>query len=230
MGEHLSSVIERAGGYTKDAYLFGAMFTRISAKNAQMASMQKMITNLESAVAEKERDLTALSPDVLAERQSDLARNREMLARIKIQAPEGRVVIKLDDPEKMKGSNNDLMLDDGDKIIIPPIPKIINVIGEVYSPSSLVFYQDDKVSDYVNKLGGFTRNADQDSVYVLKANGLVLSKDQGAGMMSMKLDPGDSIVIPQKIERTDFFAGVRDFTKWFYEVAVAYAVVHTALK
>ena len=61
-------------------------------------------------------------------------------------------------------------------------------------------------------------------------NGLVVSKDQGYGVMSMKLDPGDSIIIPQKIERADFFAGVRDFTKWFYEVAVAYAVIHTALR
>jgi protein involved in polysaccharide export with SLBB domain len=230
-GERLSSVIERAGGYTENAYLYGVIFVRKSAKNAQMLTTQKMIFNLETVIMQKEQDLTALSPEMLEEKKTDLDRNREMLARLKTQAVEGRVVVALDDPEKMKGSKDDIELEDGDSITIPPIPKIINVVGEVYSPSSLVYYENEKVGDYINKLGGYTRNADRANIYILRANGFVISREQkGNDIIALRLNPGDSIIVPQRIDRFDFFATVRDFTKWFYEVAVAYAVVHTALK
>jgi polysaccharide export outer membrane protein len=229
-GERLSSLLERAGGYSGSAYLFGAVFTRATAKTVQEKGVSRMITDLEQAVAQKEAEMTALSSDAMVAKKAELDKSKELLDRIKAQAVEGRVVVLLDDPEKMKGTSADIELEGGDTLYIPPIPKIVNVVGQVYSPSSLVYEQDKKVSDYINRLGGFTKNADKDSTYVLKADGSVISRDRGFNVMASKLSPGDTIIVPQTIETFNFYANVIEFTKWFYNAAVAYAVISTALK
>jgi protein involved in polysaccharide export with SLBB domain len=229
-GERLSSVLARAGGYTKDAYLFGSVFTRVSAKGAQQSSLKKLFSNLQISILRKEREISALSSEELAAKKAELENTKELVSRLQNEAVEGRVVIELDDPARLKGSKYDIELENGDRIVVPKIPKIVNVVGEVYSSSSLLYDPDMKASDYVNRLGGFTKYADQGQVYVLKANGSILSRERGYDVLSAKLSPGDTIIVPEQIEHFDFFAAVRDSTKWFYEVAVTYAVIHTALK
>jgi len=166
----------------------------------------------------------------LAQKKFALDRSRKLVDVLKNQTIEGRVVIQIDDPEKMKDSSSDIELENGDKLVIPAIPKIVNVVGEVYSQSALFYSDRLNVTDYINRLGGFNKNADKGNVYVLRANGSVVSKDQGYGVMSMKLTPGDTIIVPQEVSHYDFFNSVGDFTKWFYEAAVAYAIIHAALK
>ncbi len=107
--------------------------------------------------------------------------------------PSGRLVLDLQDAMENPGTKNDIILEDGDVINIPAVPATISVSGAVIQPASLVYVKGESVSDYIGMAGGYSRDADEESVYVIKANGLVVSKDKA------KLSPGDMIVIPAKV-------------------------------
>ncbi|MFC1715305.1 SLBB domain-containing protein [Candidatus Poribacteria bacterium] len=107
--------------------------------------------------------------------------------------PSGRLVVDLQDVMEHPGTKNDIILEDGDVINIPAIPATISVSGAVIQPASLVYVKGKSVRDYIEMAGGYSRDADEESVYVIKANGLVVSKDKA------RLSPGDMIVVPAKV-------------------------------
>ena len=107
--------------------------------------------------------------------------------------PSGRLVVNLQDAMEHPGTKNDIILEDGDIINIPAIPATISVSGAVIQPASLVYVKGKSMNKYIEMAGGYSRDADEESIYVIKANGLVVSKDKA------KLSPGDMIVVPTKV-------------------------------
>jgi protein involved in polysaccharide export with SLBB domain len=94
---------------------------------------------------------------------------------------------------KHQGSKDDIILEDKDEIVIPAMSAAISVSGAVIQPSSLVYIECKKAKDYVKMVGGYSRDADKDAIYVIKANGMVVSSEKA------KLGPGDLIIVPTKI-------------------------------
>ncbi len=107
--------------------------------------------------------------------------------------PSGRLILDVSRAIKHPGSKDDIILEDKDEIVIPAMSAAISVSGAVIQPSSLVYIEGKKVKDYVKMVGGYSRDADEDAIYVIKANGMVVSSEKA------KLGPGDLIIVPTKI-------------------------------
>jgi len=238
-GERLSSLIERAGGFTDLAYFRGAFFTRESAREAQQKRLKEMVEKLKVAVARagtKEAQ-AALSPEDLAAQKQMITAQEGLVKRLEAVEATGRVVIALAPLPVFKGSDSDLILVDGDELMIPRKPDTVNVLGEVYNPTSLVFEEQNPTVDYyLAKTGGPTENAEKDQVYVIRADGTVVSKKGtsryasllGSGFEKMKLYPGDTVLVPQKIIYPSLMRDIKDITTIVYQVAVAAGVVIAA--
>jgi protein involved in polysaccharide export with SLBB domain len=232
-GERLSSVLKRAGGFTDQAYLFGAVFTRKAAQQVQAKAFNDLMSKMETDLIAKEGDISGPgeAAENIALRQQENLVNRQLLDNLKrTTIIEGRVIINLKDPDVMAGTKDDIEIEDGDRLVVPKIPNTINVLGEVYSPSSVVFNQGKPASYYLAKVGGMTSQANTGDVYLVRADGSILSRRQGVNIQAAVLLPGDSMLVPKSFDKFDFWVGVKDFTHWFYEATLAFAVFATYLK
>ncbi len=242
-GERLSSIIERAGGYTNDAYLRGAVFTRASAMLVQQRRMEDLVAQLEeSLLTTTSQGLSgALDSESVNMQKANLEAKKELIAKLKTVRIEGRVVIKLSRNE-FQGSKYDLELESGDFLTIPRVPGIINVVGEVFNPTALLYEQGQTLEQYLAKVGGMTKEADRKQVSVIRADGSVISMMQkrssrllwdsqrnqwqlGGSFLSTKLDPGDTIVVPKKLDYTAWLRNTKDITQILFQVAMAAGVV-----
>ena len=245
-GERLSSVLERAGGFTEYAYLKGAFFTRESAKSAQEERLKGFIDRLEGDIL---RSQVKLAEGTLSEAEAkglgqSLAVKRELTRKTRAAQATGRVVIVLDVMDKFKASKYDLELEDEDTLTIPPVPGTMNVMGSVYNPTSIVYTRGKTVNFYLNKVGGPTPDAEEDEIYIVKADGTVISKTQkgkfgiswdseenrwfSGGFMSARIEPGDSILVPSKVTRFVWKREIMDWTTVLYQIAVTAGVLITA--
>jgi protein involved in polysaccharide export with SLBB domain len=242
-GERLSSVIERAGGFTEYAYLKGAFFTRESAKRIQEKRIKGAVDKLEKDMLRSQARLAEASvsgADAKGLEQSMVAK-RDLLRKLKVAQATGRVVIVLDSLDKFAGSKYDLELEDGDTLTIPPMPWIVNVLGSVYNPTSIVYTRGKRADFYLSKVGGPTRDAEEGEMYIVKADGTVISKTQkgafglswdsegkrwvGGGFMAARIDPGDSILVPSKITRIVWKKELMDWTTILFQLAVTAGVI-----
>jgi archaellum component FlaG (FlaF/FlaG flagellin family) len=127
-------------------------------------------------------------------------------------------------------TDSDLVIEPGDQLQVPRKPQVVNVLGRVYNPTGVVFNPGKSTTEYyLKKVGGPTEDADNDHIFVVQADGSVLTKgNQGfwsGGLMSANLEPGDSIVVPEKIVFTRVMKDVKDITQILFQIAVAAGVV-----
>ena len=118
------------------------------------------------------------------------------------------------------------ILEEGDLLIVPPKINTITVIGEVLSPSSLSINENYTFQDYVSESGGFTRFADERSIYIIKADGTSISADQGLFQNRYVLQPGDTIVVPRNLEKISTIPLVSIATKIISDLAFAAASIN----
>ena len=197
-GERLSSVIERAGGYTEYAFLKGAIFTRKSLKNRQKSLIEQFIRSQKEILLQ---DKSLLAESILPkeekeERWEALQYREKLLELIAAREPQGRIIMNLTEMSKLKDSNDDILLEDGDELKIPQIPDSVLILGAVYNPESVIYVPDKDLEFYLNKVGGPSKDAKVEEIYVIKPNGEVESKTTGIG----KITRGDIIVVPTKFE------------------------------
>jgi protein involved in polysaccharide export with SLBB domain len=137
--ETLSSLIERAGGYSEQAYFPGAVFTRKSAMEIQRRRLDDLVQQIEeSMLSSAQQSISgALDAQAAQAEQAALATKKELLAKLRAAEVTGRVVVRLAAPEKFKGSKYDIEMEGGDKLVIPKTPGVVYVIG-VFNPTSLL--------------------------------------------------------------------------------------------
>jgi len=142
--------------------------------------------------------------------------------------PIGRIVLEVPESAQLKDLP-DLPLEDGDRFIIPPPPSMVSVFGSVYSESSFVYKPDKRMGDYLTQAGGPTKGADEGSIYVLRADGSVKSKRQEgfftASLERSRLMPGDSIVVPEELDRTTVTRALKDISQIFYQFGLGAAAI-----
>lgn len=238
-GETLSSVIARAGGYTDRAYLRGAEFTRASVKKLQEEQNRRMVDELETellsvSVNEMSAALTAEEAKLT---QFEADQKRKLIDKLKNLKAAGRVILKLDVPEKMKGTAFDLELEEGDTLFVPANPHTVQVMGAVLNPTAFVYQPGLGVGDYLRMAGGYTRNASPGRIYLLKVDGTAVRLDTGGswpfgkpnnghGLVVRALEPGDAIIVPQKVQSYKGLRNTRDWVDVIFKIAMSAASIH----
>ena len=221
-GERLSSVLERAGGFTDKAYLDAAVFIRETIRRDQQQKLEEMAKQMENEIARLEGQTATLSnPELVAKRQAAVARAKEMLAKLQKAKASGRLVIQLRDIEQLKGSEFDVSLRDGDSLYIPQRPSEVLVMGQVYNNTALIYQRHLDVDDYIDRAGGLTRFADEDRIYVVHANGVV--EPVRGGWHRTKVRPGDAIVVPENVEQFNLLDSAMNWSKVLYQLGTALA-------
>ncbi len=233
-GETLSSVLARAGGFTDKAYPRGAIFTRESVKKMQAEHLKQVVDKIEAEMyaASAEQAATTLEKEDVERQKVIVAQQMNFIAKMRALVPLGRVVIRLDDPERLRGTPNDLDLQDSDSLMVPQIQQTINVMGAVMSPTAVVYSPNLSVNDYIKQVGGPTNHAETSRTYVIKANGSALGS-RGfflSGVGSARLEPGDSIIVPENLDQVTWLRNVKDIATILGQIALTAGVVLVGLK
>ena len=237
-GERLSSLIERAGGYTDRAYLRGAVFTRESVRELQQRHLDEMVGRLElELLGRGSVEISeALSPEEATIKESELKQKKDFMEKLRAVRAGGRLALRLDAPGKLKGTAYDVELEEGDALVIPPNPESVQVLGAVYNQSAFI-YKSRSFSRYVKSAGGYTENADSGRVYILKADGTAqrvgggLAWDRDSKRWELgggAIEPGDTVVVPEKLEKVAWLREIRDITQILYQIAVTAGVLIVA--
>jgi len=238
-GEKLSSLIERAGGFTDKAYLHGAIFTRESVRELQQIQLGQMIDRLEKELlsASTSATSTVLSSDEAKIEAEKLSQSRELVAKLREIKATGRMALRMDQPELLKKTLYDVELEEGDTLYIPINPQTIQVLGSVFNQTAFVYDKSKDYSDYIDLAGGYTEYADEGNTYILKVDGTAVKPN--GGFLSFlwnkdlhrwefggnNLEAGDTIVVPEKLERIAWLREIKDLTQILYQVAVGAGVI-----
>ena len=231
-GETLSSALQRAGGLTDLAFADGAVFIREELKKREKDQLEMLANRLQS-------DLAALSLEAVTSSAATnssggaaaqgLAVGQQLMAQLRETKPVGRLVIDLSRVIKgPSGVSDDVVLRDGDKLMIPKQTQEITILGEVQSPTSHVFEPGLTRDDYIARSGGTTQKADRKRIYIVRANGDVLSGERSGWFRrsrSIEVRPGDTIVVPLDTERVRALPLWQAVTTIIYNLAVALLAV-----
>jgi len=244
-GDTLSSFIERAGGYTDNAYLRGAVFTRERVRELQQKSIDEMIARLEAGLLASGavEASVAVSREEVEAKKVELEQKRKFIDTLRQTRAKGRMSIRLAHLRLLKNSQYDIELESGDTLTIPVKRSEVNVVGSVMSQGSFIFSESLSYKDYLAMAGGYGRYADDKNVYVLKvdgsarklANGMVswnLTKERwemnGFGDELREIEAGDTIVVPEKLDRMAWMRELKDITQVLYQIAVTAGVLIVA--
>ncbi|MGB6975392.1 MAG: SLBB domain-containing protein [Terracidiphilus sp.] len=202
-GERLSSVLRRAGGLLPTAYPIGAALVRDQVRDLQQQSRDELIRQIEANSA-----AARLSPGVAANAGATLqliaAQKEEVLTELKSHPPTGRMVIHISaDIDSWANTPYDIELRRGDVLTIPKQPGFVLVTGQVYNATALTFSPGKSASWYLTRAGGTNTSANRKDIFIIRANGSVVGRHSGTwfggGVLSTRLNPGDVVVVPQKI-------------------------------
>lgn len=205
MGEQLSSVLKRAGGFTAAAFPEGIIVIRESVRKRQQAELDRFIASEKQRLTAQSAAMAAgtvgMSPmagsgGAQANEQQVLALRLQQLEAVAARVELGRVVVNVQSLSQLEGTEDDIILESKDRITIPQPPRTVSVIGSVKSPSTVVYRVGLNLDDYVQQAGGMTEDANKHEMYVTRANG----STDAAYLRLKDMKPGDTIVIPQKIE------------------------------
>ena len=234
-GETLRQLVVRVGGLTKDAYLYGASFTRESTRKQQEERLKQTVAELQqdlaAATAKRTSESTTAQEAGAAEQQAQA--QKALLARLQTLKPDGRIVLELP-PNPKAADLPEMTLEDGDRLFVPHRPSMVSVFGTVFNQASFVYSPDKTVSDYLAQAGGPRKEADTDSIYVIKADGSVVSNRNSSllssSLASASLMPGDSIVVPEDFDRGSFRRSLKDWSQIIYQLGLGAAAIHVLNK
>lgn len=226
-GETLKSLMRRAGGVTDLAFVPGTVFTRKELKERERKQIKILADRMQS-------DVALFSLQTAQESGKDageaLAVGQSLLNELRSAEPVGRLVIDLNSASAARpGSEQDIVLKDGDRLVVPRITQEVTVIGEVQSSTSHLYDPSLSRNDYVQMSGGLTPRADSDRVYVVRADGSVIAGSGKAWFSGGQADirPGDTIVAPLDTERMRPLPFWQAVTSIIYNLAVSTAAVQS---
>ena len=229
-GETLRDLVARAGGITPNAYLYGSEFTRESTRAVQQARLDEYVQSLDVRIQHSNLALAASSAgsqDTTTGLQAQ-ASERELLGRLRQIRATGRIVLEFKPNSSGGASVPALVLEDGDRFIIPSVPASVNVVGAVYDQNSFLYARQKRVGTYLQLAGGPTADADRKRTFVIRADGEVISYKATKGLWgndfeNLQMNPGDTIVVPEKTFKPSPLRGALDYTQLFSQVALGAA-------
>jgi len=225
-GETLSSVIDRAGSLTRFAFPEGSVFTREFLREREAEQIETMARRLESDIATLAVQ-RAQQPNAQADEAYSVGKS--LLEQLRNTVPAGRLVIDL--PKILENPGNmrdDVILREGDVLVVPLRSQEVTVVGEVQYATSHRYDERLNRDDYIRLSGDITPRADSKRVYVVRANGAVQA--EGSRWFRGKsgtMEPGDSVVVPLDTDRLPQLAQWSAVTQIIYNLAIAVAAVNS---
>ena len=225
-GETLPQLVERAGGLTPAAYLFGSNFTRESTRVLQQLRLNDYLQNLELEI---DRATIAASASVGTVDPAATAASRSLVARFRSIRATGRIVLNIPLNATVANLPN-MPLEDGDRFVVPSRPSTVNVVGAVYDQNSFLFKRTEAVKGYLRLAGGPTQSADSKDSFIIRADGSVVSKRSQTGVFgntfeSSHLEAGDTVIIPEKVPRPSALRNFINYTQIFSQLALGAAAI-----
>lgn len=216
----LVELLALAGGTTERAYLFGSQFQRVSVREQQRQSYKEALEQFRMALAAA--PLEGAQDDNAARRAVELESAREVLKLLAEHEPDGRVVMDVAPGATALPGN--VLLEQNDRLVVPPIPTTVGVFGAVYRPASfLVEGRGRKLKEYLDQAGGTLRSADRARAFVVRANGKVLTRAKG--MLEAPALPGDVVFVPVRTRTNSIWAKLREVSSVIFQLGLSAAVV-----
>jgi protein involved in polysaccharide export with SLBB domain len=210
-GETLRDVVERAGGLTAHSYLFASQLTRATTKAIQQEQLTLSINRLKKELSAQYANARASTVNsasgtaTASEDQSKLGMQQALISKLSTVQATGRVVLGIRPDANTVEDIPDFPLEDGDSFFIPPRLGTIQVVGEVYNENAFRYQADKHLSAYLNDSGGATRQADVKRIFLIRADGTVVSRQThnnhwSGNFEKIPLMPGDAIIVPPKLK------------------------------
>jgi protein involved in polysaccharide export with SLBB domain len=228
----IQDALRVAGGLTTGAFVFGTDFSRESVRIRQQENYERALRDLEVEISRATTTQRVASADEAAALNGRLAATARLLERLRGIKPTGRVVLQLPADGRQLP---DLVLEDGDRLLIPPVPTSIGVFGSVFNAGNYLKEDSRTLSDYLRMAGGPTTGADSASTFVLRANGTVVSNLQtrnwfgglSGSFESLPALPGDTLFVPEQMNKTTLIQDLKDWTQILSQFALGVAAFVT---
>jgi len=219
--ETLGDLIERAGGFKEGAYLQASVFIRKSVRNLEQNKQAQYVKELQANMIMLSIEMASKGQNVtsLFEQQQRLTEMLDSSTAV------GRVLIDMTNENHFKVFS----LEDGDALFVPKKPNTVSVLGEVYNPAT--FRYDDRrttVSHYLNLSGGPKEAAAKKEIYVVRANGTIIS-NKGVRVASIALEPGDVVVVPTRVRYPNNFKTFMDTADGVLKITTFFATLVTLI-
>ena len=233
-GETFNHLVERAGGFTPDAYLYGSMFTRKSTRAVQQARIDEYVRNLSMTMQRGNlaaSSSSASSAQDMASATASESSERSLLTSLQLVRATGRIVLKFTPESRGMSNLPDIALEDGDNFTVPSVPATVNVVGAVYDQNSFLYAQRQRAGAYLQLAGGPDRDADWHHEFIIRADGEVVSRVKsktiwgGGDFNNLHMNPGDTIVVPEKTFRPSALRGIIDWSQMFSQFALGAAAL-----
>ena len=201
-GEHLSSIIKRAGGFRSDAYPYGAVFERDQIRELEEKNRLDLLDRVQGEAANIKAIPESNAQDTLA-KDAAIQQFQVTLQKLQNSPPQGRLVLRISkDVQRWANTTSDIQVRAGDTIHIPKRPSVVLVDGAVYNPTGVTYRPGKNAGWYLQQSGGPTGTANKRGVFVIRADGSVVGGQGGlfsGGVKSAPLLPGDMVVVPEKV-------------------------------
>lgn len=237
-GENLQALIERAGGLTGDAYIFGTDFSREETRRKQREALDDAVRRLEgqlaSAAATQAANVGVGDVQAAAmRRQAQIDAQRAQLNRLRTMTPTGRIALELPTSAASLRDLPDVAMEDGDRVLVPSRPSFVFAVGAVSNTNGLLWRPGRTLQGYLD-LAGVEPDADESNIFVLRADGTVIHNSRRGWLNSiqgLELMPGDNIVVPGKTDRETFWSafvrGLKDWSQILYQFGLTAAAIET---
>ena len=226
-GSMVSDAIRAAGGLTIAAFPYGTEFTRESVRLTQQANFDRALRDLETDMVKNQATQRTTSVEESTAQQAQSTANARLLERLRQARPTGRVVMPIEPDAR---TIPDFPLENGDTLTVPARGTSVGVFGSVFNTGSFVFVPEHTAENYLQLAGGPTRGADKSSIFMIRANGSVVSAQQGSSfwhsgnsLLGAVVQPGDTIFVPEELNKSTFIQDAKDWTQILYQFGLGVA-------
>jgi polysaccharide export outer membrane protein len=233
-GENLRQLVVRAGGLTPHSYLYASQLTRASTRQAQEEELRISTAQMQRDLASRYAAAPSVSQANTAEQQAQFNAQQALLTQLTAVHPTGRIVLDMKPDAASTEDIPEFALEDGDSYYIPAELGTVQVAGAVYNENAFRYQRQKRLSNYLKAAGGPTRQADAKRIFLIRADGTVISRQHRdnpwrGSFESLGVLPGDSIIVPSKLKSPNNFMQQLPFlTQILSQTAMTGAVIGTS--
>ncbi len=233
VNETLQSVLQRAGGLSPNAYIYGSQLMRESARIEQQNSLDQLVNTMEVQVRQSALSIAASAGGGDAQGLAQLQEG--IVSQLRAVKASGRVALPVKPSDRKITDLPDMVMEDNDRLIIPHRPSTVSVVGNVYNPGSFIYESHTNSGAYLDMAGKGKPQSDLKHAFVLRANGVVVAANNvngpftGSKFDRLRLYPGDEIIVPYKLPTGSFIRGLQNWSQIASQLAITAVALRTVV-